>query len=55
MDLLFQLGALAAEKSTAQEGRDIVLAMLATGLVFLGVIGLGQLGRWLSHRRHGDH
>jgi hypothetical protein len=38
------------EKTTAEEGRDIVFAMLAVGLIFLGVIGIGQLGRWLSHR-----
>lgn len=43
--------ALAAEKTTAEEGRDIIIAMLVVGLVFLSVIALGQLGRWLSHRR----
>ena len=42
---------LAAEKSTADEGRDIILVMLATGLVFLAVIVLGQTARWLGHRR----
>ena len=42
---------LAQEKSTAEEGRDIIIAMLVVGLVFLSVIALGQLGRWLSHRR----
>jgi hypothetical protein len=42
---------LAAEKSTADEGRDIILVMLATGFVFLAVIGLGQTARWLGHRR----
>ena len=41
----------AAEKTTAEEGRDIILVMLAVGLVFLGVIGLGQLSRWRSHKR----
>ncbi|HEX2044150.1 MAG TPA: hypothetical protein VHF23_00830 [Gaiellaceae bacterium] len=44
---------LAAEKSIAEEGRDIIIAMLVVGLVFLSVIALGQLGRWLSHRRRG--
>lgn len=42
---------LAAEKTTAEEGRDIILVMLAVGFVFLGVIGLGQLSRWRSHKR----
>jgi hypothetical protein len=35
----------------AKEGRDIVLSMLVVGFVFVGVIVLGQLFRWLSHRR----
>jgi hypothetical protein len=42
---------LAAEKTPAQEGRDVILAMLVVGLVFLGVIVLGQLGRYLGHKR----
>ena len=46
---------LAAEKSTAQEGRDIILVMLVVGLVFLSVIALGQFGRWLGARRGRGH
>ena len=42
---------LAAEKSTAEEGRDIILSMLVVGLIFCSVIALGQLSRWLGHRR----
>jgi hypothetical protein len=42
---------LAAEKTPAEEGRDVVLAMLATGCVFLGVILIGQLLRYMGHRR----
>jgi hypothetical protein len=42
---------LAQEKTTAEEGRDIILVMLATGFVFIAVILLGQLGRWYSHKR----
>ena len=34
---------LAAEKSTAEEGRDIIIAMLLVGLVFVGVIAIGEL------------
>lgn len=41
---------LAAEKTPAEEGRDVVTSMLAVGLVFLLVVVIGQLGRWLSHR-----
>lgn len=43
------------EKSIAEEGRDIILSMLVVGLIFLSVIALGQLGRWLSHRRGRGH
>jgi hypothetical protein len=46
---------LAAEKSTAEEGRDIIVAMLLVGLVFLGVIALGELTRWLGRRRGSGH
>ena len=46
---LFHL--LFAEETAAQEGRKVVLLMLATGAVFLGVIALGELSHWLRHRR----
>ena len=42
---------LAAEKPPEEEGRDIVLAMLVVGLVFLAVIALGELSRAIAHRR----
>ena len=42
---------LAAEKTPAQEGRDIIVAMLVVGLIFLGVILLGQAARYFGHRR----
>jgi hypothetical protein len=42
---------LAAEKSPAEEGRDVILVMLAVGLIFVGVIVLGQLLRYLEHKR----
>ena len=41
-----------AEKTPAQEGRDVILVMLGVGLIFLGVILLGQLLRYLGHKRH---
>jgi heme/copper-type cytochrome/quinol oxidase subunit 2 len=46
---------LAAEKTTAEEGRDIITVMLVVGVVFLGVIALGQLSRWVAHRRGRGH
>jgi hypothetical protein len=46
---------LAAEKTTAEEGRDIIIAMLVVGPIFCCVIALGQLGRWASRRRGGSH
>jgi hypothetical protein len=39
------------EKSIAEEGRDIILVMLAVGLIFVSVIALGQLSRWYGHKR----
>ena len=45
----------AAEKSPADEGRDVISAMLIVGLIFCSVIALGQFSRWLSHRRGRGH
>jgi hypothetical protein len=39
-------------KTAAEEGKEIIIAMLVVGLVFASVIALGQLSRWLRHRRH---
>jgi hypothetical protein len=41
-----------AAKTAAEEGLDVIKAMLVVGLVFLGVIVLGELSRRLRHRRH---
>jgi hypothetical protein len=35
----------------ASDGLNIITAMLIVGLVFLGVIGLGELTKALGHRR----
>jgi hypothetical protein len=35
----------------ASEGLDVIRGMLIVGLVFLGVILLGQTAHWLGHRR----
>ncbi|HXH96078.1 MAG TPA: hypothetical protein VNH40_02615, partial [Gaiellaceae bacterium] len=48
--VLAPLHLLAAE-SAAEEGRKTILMMLAVGGVFLAVIALGELSRWLRHRR----
>ena len=40
-----------AVKTAAQEGKEVIEAMLVVGLVFLGVIILGELSKWLKHRR----
>ena len=38
---------------TAEEGRNIIIIMLLTGLVFVSVIALGELSKWARHRRRG--
>ena len=35
----------------ASDGTHIIVGMLITGLVFLAVIGLGELTKAVSHRR----
>jgi hypothetical protein len=35
----------------AAEGKKVILGMLITGLIFIAVIALGQLGEWAAHRR----
>ena len=36
----------------AEEGKDVVLSMLVVGLVFVGVIVLGDLYNWRARKRH---
>ncbi len=38
-------------KTAAEEGKDVIISMLVVGLIFLGVIVLGELSKWLRHRR----
>ena len=42
---------LAAKKTPDEEGFDIIMVMLVVGLIFLGVILLGQLARHYGHKR----
>lgn len=39
------------EETAAEEGRKVVLLMLGTGLVFVGVIALGELSHWVAKQR----
>ena len=41
-----------AVETAAEEGKKVITAMLVVGLIFVGVIALGQLTHWLRHRRH---
>ena len=42
---------LLAVETAAEEGRKVVLIMLATGGVFVGVIALGELSDWVAKQR----
>ena len=42
---------LLAVETAAEEGRKVVLTMLATGAIFVLVITVGELSHWLRHRR----
>jgi hypothetical protein len=46
------MASLALAATAAEEGKKVVTAMLVVGLVFVGVIVLGQLTHWLRQRRH---
>jgi hypothetical protein len=37
--------------NAAEEGRNVILGMLVTGLVFIAVIALGELSRVARKRR----
>ncbi len=42
---------LLAVETAAEEGRKVILMMLAVGGIFLCVIALGELTHWMRHRR----
>jgi hypothetical protein len=48
--LLAPLPLLGAE-TAAEEGRKTILVMLVVGLVFIGVIAVGELSHYLRHKR----
>ncbi len=37
--------------NAAEEGRSVVLSMLVVGLVFIGVIALGEAARYMAVKR----
>lgn len=49
------MSALALIADAAEEGKHVILGMLITGLVFVGVIALGETSRWLRRRRGAGH
>jgi hypothetical protein len=50
MSLLAFLLPLAATDA-AKEGKKVITAMLIVGLIFVGVIAIGETTHWLRHRR----
>ena len=40
-----------AAEDAATEGKKVILGMLITGLVFIAVIAIGEIGHVLAHRR----
>jgi hypothetical protein len=51
VSVVVQAVLLAARKTPDEEGFDIILVMLAVGLIFLGVVLVGQLARHFGHKR----
>jgi hypothetical protein len=41
-------------ETAAQEGKKVVLLMLATGGVFILVIALGELSHWVAKQRRAN-
>jgi hypothetical protein len=46
------LHALLAAEDAATEGKKVITGMLIVGLVFIGVIALGETLHWLRSRHH---
>jgi hypothetical protein len=44
-------GAFLFVADAASEGRSVVLSMLVVGLIFIGVIALGELTNYLGRKR----
>ena len=52
IELLAQAPVEEAHKTAAEERRDIILAMLVVGLIFVGVTLLGDLYQRSARKRH---
>jgi hypothetical protein len=48
--MLAALSWLLAEDA-ATEGKKVITGMLITGLIFIAVIAIGEIGHWARHRR----
>jgi hypothetical protein len=46
------LHALLAAEDAATEGKKVITGMLIVGLIFVGVIALGDTWHWLRSRKH---
>jgi hypothetical protein len=51
--MLHAIAPLAA--TAAEEGKKVITAMLLVGLIFVGVIVLGETSRWLRRRGGRGH
>jgi hypothetical protein len=40
------------DATAVSDGKHVILGMLIVGLIFLAVIGLGELTKAMGHRRH---
>lgn len=49
--LFHPLLAAAQNETAAEEGRKVILVMLATGGIFLTVIAIGELSHWAAKQR----
>jgi hypothetical protein len=49
--VLALLHLLVAGEDAATEGKKVITGMLIVGLVFVGVIALGETLHWVRHRR----
>jgi hypothetical protein len=48
--MLAALVHLIAAEDAATEGKKVITAMLIVGLIFIGVIAVGETYYWLRHR-----